>query len=73
MDGRGRATDNARIERFFRSLKYEKLYITEYSTIEELYKVVDNFVVEYNYERPHQALGYKHPADVYVNTNVNVK
>jgi len=64
MDGRGRATDNARIERFFRSLKYEKLYLMEY-TAEDIHKAIAEFVREYNHERPHQSLDYRHPADIY--------
>lgn len=65
MDGRGRATDNARTERFFRSLKYEKLYTMEYYSVGEVKSAIESFVNEYNHERPHQALGYKHPAEVY--------
>jgi putative transposase len=67
MDGRGRATDNARTERFFRSLKYEKLYLIEYCIVEEVKSAISLFVDEYNNERPHQAIGYRHPADVYLN------
>lgn len=65
MDGRGRATDNARTERFFRSLKYEKLYLMEYATVPEVREAITTFVHEYNFERPHQALEYRHPAEVY--------
>lgn len=65
MDGRGRATDNARIERFFRSLKYERLYLIEYSNILEVMKEIKDFIHEYNHERPHQSLGYQHPAKVH--------
>jgi putative transposase len=72
MDGRGRATDNARTERFFRSLKYEKLYIMEYYTVEEVKSAIASFVDEYNNERPHQSIGYRHPADVYFNNNCQI-
>lgn len=65
MDGRGRATDNIVIERFFRSLKYEKLYQVEYETVKDLYEAIATFVTEYNNERPHQSLGYKYPSLVY--------
>lgn len=65
MDGRGRATDNIVIERFFRSLKYEKLYLTEYHTVEDVYDAVKTFIEEYNQERPHQSLGYQYPSEVY--------
>ncbi len=65
MDGRGRATDNIVIERFFRSLKYEKLYLTECETAQDVYNTISSFIAEYNNERPHQSLGYKYPSDVY--------
>lgn len=65
MDGRGSATDNARIERFFRCLKYERLYLIEYNNILEVMKEIKDFIHEYNHERPHQSLGYQHPAKVY--------
>lgn len=65
MDGRGRATDNIAIERFFRSLKYEKLYLMEYHTVEDVYDAIKTFIGEYNHERPHQSLGYQYPSEVY--------
>lgn len=65
MDGRGRATDNARIERFFRSLKYERLYLVEYNNVLEVHKEIKDFIHEYNHERPHQSLNYQHPAKVH--------
>jgi putative transposase len=65
--GRGRATDNARTERFFRSLKYEKLYIMEYNTVAEVKSAITLFVDEYNNERPHQSIDYQHPANLYFN------
>lgn len=65
MDGRGRATDNIMIERFFRSLKYEMLYQIEYNTVQDVYHAIHTYVQEYNHERPHQSLGYQYPANVY--------
>lgn len=65
MDGKGRAADNIIIERFFRSLRYEKLYQIEYSTVQEVYFAISDFVNEYNYERPHQSLGYQYPVNCY--------
>lgn len=65
MDGKGRATDNIVIERFFRSLKYEKLYQIEYHTPVDVHEAIFAYVHDYNHERPHQSLGYQHPADVY--------
>lgn len=63
MDSVGRATDNARIERFFRSLKQEKLYIYEYETIFELKILITDYMQFYNFERLHQSLGYMTPSE----------
>jgi putative transposase len=65
MDGKGRATDNAITERFFRSLKWEKIYYEEYRTPREVYRAVRDYIDEYNYVRPHQAIGYEKPATMY--------
>lgn len=65
MDGRGRATDNIVIERFFRSLKYEKLYIEEYGSVQDVREAISTYITEYNHERPHQSLGYKYPSEFY--------
>jgi len=61
MDTVGRATDNARIERFFRSIKQEKLYIYEYSTVDELRVLIAEYMDFYNYKRIHQSLDYQTP------------
>lgn len=61
MDSVGRATDNARIERFFRSIKQEKLYIYEYETVQELSVLISDYIKFYNYERLHQSLNYLTP------------
>lgn len=63
MDSVGRATDNARIERFFRSLKQEKLYIYEYETVKELRTLIQEFIHHYNFVRGHQSLGYMTPRE----------
>ena len=65
MDGKGRATDNIAIERFWRSVKYENIYIQEYSSIRELKNGVNDYIKFYNHKRFHQALNYKKPMDVY--------
>jgi putative transposase len=65
MDGRGRAYDNIFIERFWRSVKYEEVYIQDYKTIKEAIDGLDNYFDFYNNERPHQSLNYKTPAEVY--------
>jgi len=65
MDGKGRATDNAITERFFRNLKWEKIYYESYSQPKEVYWAVRKYIEEYNNIRPHQALGYKTPDSLY--------
>lgn len=65
MDGRGRALDNIFIERLWRSVKYEDLYIKEYSTVSSLAAGLDRYFTFYNQERLHQSLDYLTPAEVY--------
>lgn len=65
MDGKGRCTDNIMIERLWRSLKYEDIYLKRYETVEELYDGLTRYFQAYNNERPHQALGYKTPFELY--------
>ena len=65
MDGRGRALDNVFSERFWRSLKYELIYLHEYVTVAELARALREYVRFFNYERPHQALEYRTPWEVY--------
>ena len=65
MDGRGRALDNIFVERLWRSLKYEMIYLREFKTIKELKKAIDEYFIFYNNERLHQSLGYETPASVY--------
>ena len=65
MDGRGRVFDNIFIERLWRSLKYEDIYLKDYLTVMQLSTGLDNYFRFYNYERPHQSLENKTPAMVY--------
>jgi putative transposase len=65
MDGRGRARDNIFTERFWRTLKYEEVYLHEYASPKEAYHQLANYIRFYNFERPHQALEYLTPAQVY--------
>lgn len=65
MDGKGRWRDNVYIERFWRSVKYECLFLNEYSTLPELEKGLRTWIGRYNNWRPHQALEYKTPQQVY--------
>lgn len=65
MDGRGRCRDNARMERFWWSLKYEDIKIRDYVSLPQLRRGVQSYVNFYNGVRPHQALHYKTPDSVY--------
>ena len=65
MDGRGRVLDNIFIERLWRSLKYEDIYLKAYDTVPELIEGVAAYFRFYNLERPHQAFDYETPSDVY--------
>lgn len=65
MTSTGRALDNIFIERFWRTLKYEDIYIKNYETSAELYKGLTIFFDDYNNERFHQSLKYKTPCEVY--------
>jgi putative transposase len=65
MDGRGRVFDNIFTERFWRSLKYEEVYIHEYQSVREGKQGIGQYIRRYNHERIHQALEYHTPAEVY--------
>ena len=65
MDGKSRWTDNIMIERWFRSLKTEKIYIEEYATERELRACIDGFIDQYNNMRPHESLDNATLASVY--------
>ena len=66
MDGRGRAMDNIFVERLWRTLKYEDIYLHDYSTMQDAYEGIRRYFEFYNNERPHQSLGYKTPKEVYI-------
>ena len=65
MDGRGRAFDNIFVERLWRSVKYEDVYLKGYASMVELTAGLAKYFVFYNEERPHQSLGYTTPDVVY--------
>jgi putative transposase len=65
MDGKGRATDNICIERFWRSAKVERIYLNEYTGIKELKEDVQDYMEFYNHRRFHETLEYKKPMGVY--------
>jgi putative transposase len=65
MDGRGRALDNIFVERLWRSVKYEEVYLKDYQSPREARLGLQRYFRFYNRERPHQSLAYKTPAQVY--------
>jgi putative transposase len=72
MDSRGRALDNIFTERLWRSVKYEEVYLKEYATVLEAKENIGNYFQFYNYERKHQSLGYKTPAEIYFERRKNL-
>jgi putative transposase len=65
MDGRGRAFDNIFIERLWRSVKYEEVYLKDHETVMDAVTGIGGYLDLYNHERLHQSLGYRTPAEVY--------
>jgi len=66
MNGKGRSIDNIAIERFFRTLKYNFIYINEFKSIKELKAGIEEYIHKYNCKRFHSALGYQKPMNVYL-------
>jgi putative transposase len=66
MDGRGRALDNIFVERLWRSVKYEDIYLQDYATGRELIRGLRRYFHFYNFDRPHQSLDYQTPAEVHL-------
>ena len=65
MDGRGRCYDNIFVERLWRTVKYEEVYLRDYADLAEARQSLKAYFRFYNEERPHQALGYRTPAEAY--------
>jgi putative transposase len=65
MDGRGRALDNVFVERLWRSVKYEEIYLRDYRSVWDAREHLGRYFQFYNHVRPHQALDYRTPAGVY--------
>jgi len=72
MNGKGRSIDNIAIERFFRTLKYDEIYINDYQSVRELREGINKYMYFYNHNRFHSALGYKKPMNVYLEQIKNV-
>ncbi|WP_342225039.1 IS3 family transposase [Rickettsia endosymbiont of Urophora cardui] len=67
MNGKGRSIDNIVIERFFRTLKYNCIFINDFNNVKELKEGIDHYLNKYNYHRFHASIGYKKPMNVYLN------
>jgi putative transposase len=65
MDGRGRCMDNIFVERLWRSLKYEEVYLKDYASVAEAGTGIERYFQFYNHERLHQSLDYRTPAAIY--------
>jgi len=70
MDGRGRALDNVFVERLWRTVKYENVFLNDYCSVVECQKGLRAFFDRYNNRREHQSLDYKFPVEVYFPTGV---
>ena len=71
MDGRGRVFDNIFIERLWRTVKYEEVYLKDYAGVQDAVGSLDKYFRFYNEKRIHQALNYKTPREVYFNLRRN--
>ena len=65
MDGKGRVFDNIFVERFWRTVKYEEVYLNDYGVVDEARQGLGGYIGFYNHERLHQSLGYLTPAEVH--------
>jgi len=70
MDGKGSYSDNLFIERLWRTVKYEEVYLKAYRDGREASVAIGEYFHFYNCQRPHQSLGYRTPAEVYNSTTV---
>lgn len=73
MDGRGRAYDNIFVERLWRTVKYEEVYLHQYAMVSDARRGLEKYFLFYNMERMHESLGYRTPYEVYVKERVNHK
>jgi len=72
MDGRGRVYDNIFVERLWRSVKYEEVYLHDYQTVQEARAHLSDYFQFYNNERPHETLGYRTPHEFYFGTKATL-
>jgi len=72
MDGKARWADNIMIERWFRTLKYDEIYLNDYENMKEARKAIKNFIYKYNFVKLHSSLDYQTPAELYYPKLLNV-
>ena len=65
MDGKGRSLDNVITERFFRTIKYEEVYLNDYASPRDARTKINNYTRFYNEERLHESLSYQTPREIY--------
>jgi len=66
MDGQGRAIDNIMIERFWKTLKYEEVYLKAYDTVKDAVFCIGKYIWDYNFNRPHSTFKGKTPGEIYL-------
>lgn len=71
MDGRGRVFDNIFVERLWRSVKYEEVYVHSYESVRDANESLSRYFKLYNRERLHESLGYRTPHEVYFGSGRN--
>jgi putative transposase len=72
MDAKGRALDNIAIERFWRTLKQDEVYLRDYESLPEARHYIGEYIRKYNEERPHSSIGGRTPQEVYFNIRTKV-
>lgn len=70
MDGKGRWADNIYIERFWRSIKYEAIYLNSFENVSQVRTALKEYILFYNEKRPHQALNYRTPNEMFYQDNL---
>lgn len=66
MSGKGKCWDNIFVERFWRSLKHEEVYLKQYDNEQDAYEGISHYIKAYNEKRPHSALNYRTPKEIYL-------
>ena len=73
MDGKGRALDNAFVERLWRTVKYEDVYLKDYNSVQQCKQGLEKFFDRYNNRREHQSLHYRYPVEVFFDQSIVIK